>query len=92
MFCTAVSVAEIFAGLRRGEESATEAFLGDLGIVILDAEIGRKAGSYLSRYGRSHGLEIADALIAAAATCSGLTFWTLNRRHFLMTDVEFFTA
>ena len=64
---TPVSIAEIGAGVR-----PREAFvMGDLGRVLhcveLDQRIGRKAGTYRQRFGRSHGVEIADALIAAAA-------------------------
>ena len=66
-FCTAISWAEIFAGVRRGEEAVTRAFFEARGEVVLDGKIGRQAGDYLARYAKSHGVEIADALIAAAA-------------------------
>ena len=89
-YCCAVSWAEIFAGIRPGEEVATEAFLGARGEVVLDAGVGRRAGGYLSRYGRSHGLELGDALIAAAAAATGLRLWTLNRRHYPMADLLFY--
>ena len=49
-----------------------------------------RAIAYLSRYARTHGLEIADALIAAAAATGGLRLWTLNRRHYPMTDLLFY--
>lgn len=89
-FCTAVSWAEVYAGLKPGEESATEAFFDARGEVVLDAAAGRQAGRYLARYARSHGLEVPDALVAAASTTSGLRLWTINRRHYPMTDVRFF--
>lgn len=88
-YCTAVTWAEVFAGVRPGEESATQAFFDARGEVVLDATTGRRAGSYLARYGRSHGVAIADALIAAAASTSGLRLWTRNRRHYPMDDLEF---
>jgi predicted nucleic acid-binding protein len=84
-----VSFAEIWAGLRPGEEAVTEAFFHARGDVVLDAVVGRRAGAYLSRYARSHALEIADALVAAAATTAGLRLWTLNRRHYPMPDLLF---
>jgi len=37
-------------------------------------------------------VRIADALIAAAATTSGLRLWTLNRRHYPMKDLEFYES
>src|SRR5712692_5043563 len=39
---------------------------------------------YLARYAKSHGVEIADALVAAAAAVSGLRLWTLNRKLYPM--------
>jgi predicted nucleic acid-binding protein len=62
------------------------------GEVVLDATTGRHAGGYLARYARSHGLELADALIAAAAATSGLRLWTLNRRRYPMRDLELYPA
>jgi len=89
-YCCAVSFAEIWAGMRPGDEPVTEAFFHARGDVMLDAAVGRRAGAYLSRYSRSHGLEIADALVAAAASTAGLCLWTLNRRHYPMSDVLFY--
>jgi len=89
-FCTAISWAEIFAGVRRGEEAVTRAFFEARGEVVLDGKIGRQAGDYLARYAKSHRVEIADALIAAAAATSGLRLWTLNRKHYPMQDLRFF--
>lgn len=89
-YCTPIAWAEIYAGVRPGEEALTRAFFEARGEVILDALAGRRAGEYLSRFARSHGVEIADALVAAAAATTGLRLWTLNRRHYPMEDVDFF--
>ena len=91
-FCTAVQWAEIHAGIRPGEEALTEAFLEARGQIVLDSAAGRRAGAYLARYARSHGLEIADALVAAAASTSGMQLWTMNRKHYPMPDVRFFES
>lgn len=88
-FCSAIAWAEIWAGVRPGEEPLIEAFFEGRGEIILDRQTGRRAGAYLTRYARSHGVELADALVAAAATTSGLTLWTLNRKHYPMPDVRF---
>ena len=88
-YCCAVSFAEIWAGVRPGEEAVTEAFFHARGEVVLDAVVGRRAGAYLSRYSRSHGVQIADALVAAAASTAGLRLWTLNRRHYPMSGLVF---
>lgn len=89
-FCTAISWAEIFAGLRPGEEHPTQAFFEARGEIVLDGSVGRRAGAYLHRYGKSHGVEVADALVAAAAVGSGLRLWTLNRKHYPMPEVGFY--
>lgn len=89
-YCTAVSSAEVFAGIRPGEEPIAQAFFGGREEILLDGKIGRQAGSYLARYARSHRLELADALVAAAAVTSGIQLWTLNRKHYPMPDVRFY--
>jgi len=88
-YACAISFAEIWAGLRPGEEAAADAFFQARGEVVLDAVVGRRAGAYLSRYSKSHAVQIGDALVAAAASTGGLRLWTLNRRHYPMTDVLF---
>ncbi len=90
--CCAVTWAEVYAGIRPGEGPLADAFFEARGEVVIDARAGRQAGAYLARHSRSHGLEIADALVAAAASTAGLRLWTLNRRHYPMRDVRFFEA
>lgn len=87
-YCSPIAWAEICAGIRPGEERATEAFLSARGELLLDADVGRRAGSYLARHARSHGVRIADALVAAAASVCGLRLWTLNVRHYPMDDLQ----
>ena len=91
-YCSPISWAEVFAGVRPGEEAVTEGFFVARGETALDAVTGRRAGTYLARYARSHGVGIADALVAATASTTGLTLWTLNRRHYPMDDLRFHDA
>ena len=88
---TPVSIAEIFAGVRAGEEDQVHNLFLVLDTSILSAEIGRKAGNYLRIYSRSHSVEIADALIAATAYSNKTPLWTLNKRHYPMRDIRFFS-
>jgi predicted nucleic acid-binding protein len=67
-YCTAVAWAEVYAGIRPGEEPLTQAFFEARGEIVLDGVVGRRAGAYLARYARSPAVELADALVAAAAT------------------------
>jgi len=88
---TPVSIAEIFAGVRKSEEPQIENLFLVLEALPLSAEIGRKAGGYLKTYSKSHGVELGDALIAAMAYCNGFPLWTLNRKHYPMKDLQFFS-
>jgi predicted nucleic acid-binding protein len=91
-YCTPISWAEVFSGIRGGEEPYTEAFFQAREELTIGAVVGKRAGAYLARYSRSHGVELADALIAALATTTGLRLWTLNRKHYPMPDIRFYEA
>ncbi len=83
-----ISVAEVLAGARRGEEGATERLLSVLGKVPVSDSIARSAGAFLRTYRRSHGLELGDALVAATALAAGATLFTRNVKHYPMPQVE----
>jgi predicted nucleic acid-binding protein len=85
-----VSVAELWAGARPSEHEALHNLFAGLACVPIDAEVGRQAGLYVNRYGRSHRVEVADALIAASAMASHAELWTRNRKHYPMKELEFF--
>jgi len=89
--CSVVSVAEIYAGLRVNEEHIIGDILTILACVEVDENTARKAGHYRRQFGRSHGVELADALIAASAHRSGLTLCSFNLKHYPMSDVKKFT-
>ena len=88
---TPVSVAEIYAGVRKREEGQIENLFLVLETLPLSAEIGRKAGGYLQAYSKSHGVELGDALIAATAFFHGMPLWTLNKKHYPMRDIRFYS-
>lgn len=85
-----VSLAEIWHGLRPPERPTVAALFSAMTCAPIDAEIGRKAGDYLRSFRRSHGLELADALIAATASIHQLELWTRNRKHYPMKELRFF--
>lgn len=87
---SAVSVAELWAGARPSEHEALEGLFRALTCVPIDAETGRLAGDCLRRYRKSHGVELGDALVAAAALVSGAALWTRNRKHYPMKELAFF--
>jgi predicted nucleic acid-binding protein len=83
-----VSVAEILAGARHGEEEATEQLLSVLEKIPVSESIARSAGRFLWLYRRSHGIELGDALVAATALAAGATLITRNVKHYPMPRVE----
>jgi predicted nucleic acid-binding protein len=88
LLISAVTVAELYAGVREGEERRRlERFLLAFEVIPVDAEISRKGGLFRRDYGPSHGIGLADALIAATANLKQVQLVTLNERHFPMLDV-----
>lgn len=85
-----VSVAELWAGVRATENVMLAQLFNALTCAPILEETGRRAGEYMRQYRRSHAVEVADALIAAAAVENQARLWTRNRKHFPMKDVEFF--
>jgi predicted nucleic acid-binding protein len=90
LFWSPVSAAEIFAGVRKGEEEAIANLFLLLEPVDISIEVGRKAGAYLKAYAKSHSVQLGDALIAACASSESLQFWTLNKKHYPMKDIDFY--
>ncbi|MBI5086362.1 MAG: type II toxin-antitoxin system VapC family toxin [Acidobacteria bacterium] len=90
VLCTPVSVAELWAGVRPGEHEALTELFRALICVPVDAEVGRRAGEYMKQYRKSHGLELGDALIAAATVGHRATLWTRNRKHYPMKEMAFY--
>jgi predicted nucleic acid-binding protein len=85
-----VNEAELWAGARPSECDRLEALFGALACAPVDAPVGRRAGDYLRRFRKSHGMELGDALIAATAVANGAMLWTRNRKHYPMKELTFF--
>ena len=85
---SAISVAELFAGVRgeahEAEQRALEDFLELFAILPVTATIAKTGGIYRRDYARSHGVGLADAIIAATAAAAEATLQTLNVRHYPM--------
>lgn len=90
LFCSPVTVAEIWHGARPSEHVAITALFSVVQCVSIDLVIAYRAGEYLRRFARSHHVELGDALIAATASLHNLKLWTRNRRHYPMNDVAFY--
>lgn len=83
-----VTLTELLAGMRPDEEELTEKLLSLFTVIEVDTAIGRKAGTYLRKYSRSHNLDLGDALIAATAGLTGAELVTRNLKHYPMTDIQ----
>ncbi len=80
-----VSVAELYAGVRDGEErKELDEFVGLFTILPVTVETARVGGLYKRDYFKSHRIGLADALIAAAAKTNNADIKTLNTKHFPM--------
>jgi predicted nucleic acid-binding protein len=90
ILCSPVSSAELWAGAFPREHEATAKLFRTLVCVPVDVETGRQAGDYLRYYGKSHGLQMSDALIAAAAVLNHAELWTRNRKHYPMKELSFY--
>jgi predicted nucleic acid-binding protein len=83
VFISAVSVAELHVGVREGvERQALDELLSTLEVLDLNTTIATKGGLLRRDYGRSHGVGLNDALIAATAQEHGLQLCTLNVKHY----------
>jgi predicted nucleic acid-binding protein len=83
-----VGLTEILTGMRPGEQERTEKLFSLFAIIDVDEQIARKAGEYLNQYRKSHGMELADALIAATAFVAGAELVTRNVDDYPMSDVK----
>ena len=88
--CSAISEAEIYQGLRSNEREMTEKIMDYFTCLEVGRTVGRRAGEYLRKYGKSHGLELADALIAASSAIHKFALCTFNWKHYPMSEVERF--
>jgi len=80
-----VSCMELVAGCRNGRELINlQQFLRQITVVQTMAATSDRAFVLMQSWFLSHGLQIADALIAATAIENGLTLFTRNIRHFQM--------
>jgi predicted nucleic acid-binding protein len=90
VLCSPVSVAELWGGVLPNEAAIVRRLFRALPCITIDEEVGRQAGLYMLQYRKSHGLHLADALIAATAVLNGAELWTRNRKHYPMKEVRFF--
>lgn len=82
---SSIVVAELYAGVKGDAETSTlDAFVSLFRVVPVTADIARAAGLYKRDYARSHGVGLADAVLAATAQAENAGLKTLNTKHYPM--------
>ena len=84
----AISVEEIWRGLRPGEESRARRLFNGLRLAPLGVAEGRRAGMWRSFASRGVTLHQADCLVAAAAGGIGAALATANVDDFPMLEID----
>ncbi len=88
--CSAISVAEIHAGMRPEESEPTTALLDGLVVFPVTRPIAELAGHFRWR-AKARRLELADCLIAATACVEGASIVTGNAKDYPMPEVTVVT-
>jgi len=82
---SSIVVAELYAGVKRdAEQAALENFVSLFRVVPVSAVIAKAGGLYKRDYGKSHGVGLADAILAATAEAENADLKTLNTKHYPM--------
>ena len=78
-------VAELYAGVKGdAEQAALDAVISLFRVVPVTAEIARAGGLLKRDFGDSHGVGLADAILAATAQAENAQLKTLNVKHYPM--------
>jgi predicted nucleic acid-binding protein len=82
---SALTVAELHAGARgEAERVALRDFTAGFDVIAADGAVCELGGDLRAQYGRSHGTDLVDAILAATSLLRQMPLVTLNRKHFPM--------
>ncbi len=82
---SSIVVAELYAGVKGdAEQAALENFISLFRVVPVTSEIAKVGGLLKRDYGKSHGVGLADAILAATADAENADLKTLNTKHYPM--------
>ncbi len=88
---TVVNVAEIYMGIRLGEESRVQSLFALLDCYALDAETAKRAGLLKSTWGKKGiAISLPDAIVAAIAIDRDCILATDNRKDFPMPELNLY--
>jgi len=82
---SSIVVAELYAGVKGdSEQAALDEFVSLFRVAPVSADIGKVGGLYKRDYAKSHGVGLADAILAATAETENAELKTLNTKHYPM--------
>lgn len=82
---SSIVVAELYAGVKGDAElTVLENFISLFRVIPLTSGIAKTGGLYKRDYGKSHGVGLADAIIAATCEAENAELKTLNIKHYPM--------
>jgi predicted nucleic acid-binding protein len=85
MLVSAITVGELYAGVREGKERfILDDFIEYFRVISLNNALAVKGGLFRRDFQKSHSVGLADAMIAATAESENATLVTLNQKHFPM--------
>ena len=80
-----ISVLELHVGARsQQEEQEIEALCAPLRVLADHGGDRESGGAFMRHFGKTHGIDVPDVIIAATAEHHGLKLATLNVKHFPM--------
>ena len=82
---SSIVVAELYAGVKGDDErEILDELVSLFPVVGVTREIARAGGLFKRDYGKSHGISLADAILAATAQSETAELCTLNVKHYPM--------
>ena len=80
-----IVIAELYAGVKGANElTILDNFVSLFRVIPIDFEIAQAGGLYKRDFGKSHGVGLADAILAATADKENAELKTLNVKHYPM--------
>ncbi len=85
MIFSSIVVAELYAGVKgNSERSVLDDLISMFHVIPVTTEIAVAGGLYKREYGKSHGVGLADAILAASVQSENAEMATLNTKHYPM--------
>jgi len=85
MILSTIVIAELYAGVRGKQElTILNDFVSLFDVIPMNSEIAKIGGLYKRDFGKSHGVGLADAIIAATCHSKNAQLKTLNIKHYPM--------